>query len=40
MDMTVGELMTTGKLVTAPPETPILEAPTEHASSAGSGICW
>ena len=24
--MTVGELMTTGKLVTAPPETPILEA--------------
>lgn len=26
MDMTVGELMTTGKLVTAPPETPILEA--------------
>src|SRR5678815_957689 len=24
--MTVGDLMTTGKLVTAPPETPILEA--------------
>jgi acetoin utilization protein AcuB len=26
MDMTIGELMTTGKLVTAPPEPPILEA--------------